>query len=337
MGEIIVIAEAGVNHNGSIVIAKKLVDAASSAGADYVKFQTFVPDLVVSEASQKANYQKLSNSQETQHEMLTKLTLDESDYLDLIAYCKYKKIGFLSTAFDEISALNLKKWGMNIYKIPSGEITNKPLIEFISALARKVILSTGMSTLDDIENAIELIRNNSKNIPIIILHCTSEYPAPFNEVNLNSMLTIKEKFNLPVGYSDHTIGIEIPIASAALGAKVIEKHFTLDKNMSGPDHKASIDPTELKMMVSSIRNIEKALGSEKKKEITSSEKKNMCAVRRSIHLKKSIKKGSVITKNDLIMLRPGDGITPMDVDLVIGTRTTEDLIKNRKLKYEDYE
>lgn len=335
MSKIIIIAEAGVNHNGSIIIAKKLVDAASSAGADYVKFQTFVPDLIVSEAAQKADYQKASSIIETQHQMLTKLTLNEYEYLELITYCKEKKIGFLSTAFDEVSALNLKKWGMDIYKIPSGEITNKPLIEFISSIASEIILSTGMSTLDDIENAIEIIKNNSNQIPITILHCTSEYPAPFDEVNLNSMLTIRQKFNLPVGYSDHTIGIEIPIASAAMGAKVIEKHFTLDKKMSGPDHKASIDPTELKMMVSSIRNIEKALGS-KEKEITNSERKNITVVRRSIHISKLVRKGSIITKNDLIMLRPGDGISPMDINIVIGTKAAKDLIKNNKLEHGDF-
>lgn len=336
MSKVIIIAEAGVNHNGSIIIAKKLVDVASSAGADYVKFQTFVPDLIVSETAQKADYQKTSSIVETQHDMLTKLTLNESEYLDLINHCKIKKIGFLSTAFDEVSALNLKKWGMNIYKIPSGEITNKPLIEFISSIASEIILSTGMSTLNEIENAIELIKNNSNQIPITILHCTSEYPAPFNEVNLNSMLTIKQKFNLPVGYSDHTTGIEIPIASAAMGAKVIEKHFTIDKKMSGPDHKASIDPTELKMMVSCIRNIEKALG-KKEKKITNSEKKNIMVVRRSIHTRKLIRKGSIITKDDLIMLRPGDGISPMKIDLVIGSKANKDLIKNNKLKHEDFE
>ncbi len=335
MGEIIIIAEAGVNHNGSIIIAKKLVDAASSAGADYVKFQTFVPDLIVSEAAQKAEYQKTSDI-ETQHQMLTKLTLNESEYLELIEYCKVKKIGFLSTAFDEVSALNLKKWGMNIYKIPSGEITNKPLIEFISKIASQIILSTGMSTLDDIEKAIEIIKNNSNQVPITILHCTSEYPAPFNEVNLKSMLTIKQKFKLPVGYSDHTIGIEIPIASAAMGASVIEKHFTIDKKMSGPDHKASINPSELKMMVSCIRNIEKALGS-KEKEITNSEKKNITVVRRSIHISKLVRKGSIIKKSDLIMLRPGDGISPMDINLVIGSKATRDLIKNNKLEHGDFE
>ena len=298
-GEVImsvfVIAEAGVNHNGSLELAKQLVDAAKDAGADCVKFQTFVSKNIVSKNAYKAEYQKMRTSaDESQFDMLKKLELSFDEFAELNEYCKCKNIIFLSTAVDFDSINFLNSLDMAIWKIPSGDITNLPLLIKIAKLNKPVILSTGMSTMDDIRDAINILRENGAG-EISVLHCTTEYPAPFSDVNLKAMCTIKEKFGVEVGYSDHTKGIEVPVAAVALGAKIIEKHFTLDRNMEGPDHMASLEPDELKAMIDSIRHIELALG-DGIKQPTESEKKNMAVVRKSIIASKDIRKGELLRK-----------------------------------------
>ncbi|MDI6452392.1 N-acetylneuraminate synthase [Peloplasma aerotolerans] len=314
---VFIIAEAGVNHNGSIELAKKLVDAAKAAGADCVKFQTYISENIVSKNALKAEYQKTNLFfDETQHDMLKKLELPYKDFLELKNYCKIKQIEFMSTAFDLDSIDFLQSIGMNRWKIPSGDITNLPYLIKIAEIGKPVIISTGMSTMNDIENAVKVLKDNgTKNL--IVLHCTTEYPTPFEDVNLIAMLTIKDVFEVEVGYSDHTKGIEVPIAAVALGAKVIEKHFTLDRNMEGPDHKASLEPNELKSMIEAIRNIELSLGDGKKLP-AESEKKNMSVARKSIIAKKSIKKGEFFNEQNLTVKRPGDGISPMKWFEVIG-------------------
>lgn len=310
MMSVYVIAEAGVNHNGSLVLAKQMVDKAKEAGVDCIKFQTFISKNIVSKSADKAEYQKQqTNSSESQLEMLQKLELSFDDFRELKEYCRIKKIEFLSTAFDFDSIDFLKSLDMNIWKIPSGEITNLPYLIKIGNLNKQVILSTGMSTMEDIKAAITALRKNGSG-EITVLHCTTEYPTPYEDVNLNAMNTIKKEFNVSVGYSDHTRGIEIPIAAVAMGAKVIEKHFTLDRNMEGPDHKASLEPDELKAMVSAIRNVESAIGSGDKIP-AKSEKKNMAIARKSIIASCSIKKGEVFTEKNITVKRPGTGISPM--------------------------
>ena len=318
-----IIAEAGVNHNGSLELAKNLVDKAKEAGADCVKFQTFIANKIVSKNAAKADYQKKqTESAESQHEMLKKLELSFDDFIELNNYCKETGIEFLSTAFDFESIDFLNQLGMQVWKIPSGEITNLPYLIKIAKLNKKVILSTGMSTMREIEDAVNILKDHGAS-ELIILHCTTEYPTPYEDVNLNAMLAIKERFGYEVGYSDHTMGIEVPIAAVALGAKVIEKHFTLDRTMDGPDHKASLEPSELKTMVDAIRNIELSMGTGIK-EPADSEKKNIAIARKSIVANKSIKKGEILTEQNLTVKRPGDGISPMKWFEIIGTKAIRD-------------
>lgn len=318
--KVLIIAEAGVNHNGSLEIAKRLIDEASFAGVDIIKFQTFKAEKLVSKAAKQAEYQKknIGKGEETQYAMLKKLELSNEQHEELIAYCKSKNIRFFSTAFDMDSIDYLHSLNLGLWKIPSGEITNYPYLKKIASYKEPVILSTGMCELTDIENAINVLVGNgvSKDI-ITVLHCNTEYPTPMKDVNLKAMLEIKEKFGVKIGYSDHTEGIEIPIAAVALGATVIEKHFTLDKNMEGPDHKASLEPSELKAMVKSIRNIEQALGTGHKT-ISESERKNIEIARKSIVAAKDIKEGDIFTEDNITVKRPGNGISPMEWENVIG-------------------
>lgn len=326
MKKVYIIAEAGVNHNGDIDIAKKLIDAAAAAGADAVKFQTFKAELVISKNAKKAEYQaqNTGNESETQLEMVKKLELDEKAHDELIAYAKAKNIEFLSTPFDLPSVDLLVRKGLKTIKIPSGEITNLPYLEKIGALGLKVILSTGMASLGEIEKALNvLIKSGTKKADITVLHANTQYPTPLPDVNLKAMKTIKKAFKVKVGYSDHTRGIEVPIAAAALGASVIEKHFTLDRNMSGPDHKASLEPDELVAMVSAIRNIEVALGSGIKSP-SESESKNIEVARKSVVAKVAIKKGEIFSEQNLAIKRPGSGISPMRWYEVLGRVASRD-------------
>lgn len=322
----IIIAEAGVNHNGSIELAFKLIDAAADSGADYVKFQTFKTELNISQGARKASYQ-IENTKridENQFDMVKKLELSFNDFVILKEYCTLKKIAFLSTGFDFPSIDFLSDIGQNFFKIPSGEITNKPYLEYVAKKGKPIFLSTGMATLGEIEDAISvMIEFGIMRDDITVLHCNTEYPTPICDVNLNAMLTIREAFKVRIGYSDHTDGIEVPIAAVALGAKVIEKHFTLDKSMDGPDHKASLEPIELKAMVQAIRNIEKALGNGVKLP-SDSERKNIEIARKSIVAAKIIKKGDVITELNITTKRPGNGISPMDWDKIIGRQASRD-------------
>ncbi|OGU78035.1 MAG: N-acetylneuraminate synthase [Stygiobacter sp. RIFOXYC12_FULL_38_8] len=315
-----IIAEAGVNHNGNIELAFKLIDAAKNAGADAVKFQTFKANTLVSKKAEKADYQKQTTSlDESQYEMIKKLELSLKDHHNLIAYCKQKGIQFLSSPFDLESIDLLNELGLDVFKIPSGEIVNLPYLRKLGKLNKNVILSTGMSDLGEIEDAIDvLFENGTDKEKITILQCNTEYPTPYKDVNLKAMLTIKNAFDVKVGYSDHTKGIEVPIAAVVLGAEVIEKHFTLDRNMEGPDHKASLEPDELKLMVQSIRNIEKALGSGIKKP-SPSELKNKPIARKSLIAIKEIKKGEFFSEENIGIKRPGNGISPMRWDEVVGS------------------
>ncbi|MEY8414984.1 N-acetylneuraminate synthase [Tissierella praeacuta] len=323
MKKVFIIAEAGVNHNGSIELAKELIDKASESGADAVKFQSFKAERLVTKSAQKAEYQEeTTGKEENQFEMIKRLELDYEKHEELIGYCKSKDIMFLSSPFDLESIDLLNNLGLEIFKIPSGEITNLPYLRKIGLLKKKVILSTGMSTLGDIEKALEILRKGG-TMDVTVLHCNTEYPTPMKDVNLNAMNTIKEAFKVEVGYSDHTLGIEVPIAAVALGATVIEKHFTLDKNMEGPDHRASLEPNELKELVKCIRNIEMALGDGLKK-LTESEAKNITIVRKSIVAGRNIKKGEAFTIENLEIKRPGNGISPMKLDEVIGKLAIRD-------------
>ncbi len=325
MSKVFIIAEAGVNHNGSVEIAKRMIDVAVNAGADAVKFQTFKTEKHVSKFALKAEYQKEStNPDETQLEMIKKLELSFDDYKDLKRYCEEKGIIFLSSPYDLESIDFLNEIGLEIFKIPSGEITNLPYLRKIGSLKKKVIMSTGMSDLKEIEDALNiLVDTGTRKENITVLQCNTEYPTPFEDVNLLAMLTIKNAFNVNVGYSDHTLGIEVPIAAVALGATVIEKHFTLDRNMEGPDHRASIEPEELKAMIKAIRNIEKALGNGIKKP-SPSERKNMSVARKSIVAVKDIKKGEIFTEENITVKRPCMGISPMKWDNVIGKKAIRD-------------
>jgi len=316
---VLIIAEAGVNHNGSIQLAKKLIDKAVFSGADAVKFQTFKAKNVLSKNAPKADYQKqTTNLRESQFDMIKRLELDERAHQELIAYCKKANIMFLSTPFDLDSVDLLNELGLQIFKIPSGEITNLPYLRRIGSLCKEVILSTGMSDLKEIGEAIKILTNaGTLKENITVLHANTMYPTPMEDVNLRAILTIQNKFDVAVGYSDHTLGIEVDIAAVAMGATVIEKHFTIDKTMDGPDHKSSIDPEELKAMVSSIRNIEKALGSSIKKP-SKSEKPNISMARKSIVARKSIKKGELFTEKNITIKRPEIGISPMKWDTILG-------------------
>lgn len=326
MNHVTVIAEAGVNHNGSIELAKQLVDKAVEAGVDFIKFQTFKAANLVTKKARQAEYQKnnIGGGDDSQYQMLKKLELTQEEHFELIEYCNQKGVRFFSTAFDFDSIEFLDSLHLGLWKIPSGEITNYPYIKKIAQKQGDVILSTGMSTSEDIQNAVDvLLRWGKTKDQITILHCNTEYPTPFEDVNLRAMLSIKENFGTQVGYSDHTRGIEVPIAAVALGATVIEKHFTLDRNMSGPDHKASLEPDELKAMVSAIRNIEKALGSSEKK-VTDSERKNIAVARKSIVAARNISKGEILTEENLTVKRPGTGISPMRWEEVLGTTAVRD-------------
>ena len=325
MDKVFIIAEAGVNHNGSIALAKKLIDVASEAGADAVKFQTFKAEKLVSKNAPKAAYQKkTTDPAESQFEMIKKLELDVNAHKELMTYCKQKGIMFLSTPFDHDSIELLNNLGLEIFKIPSGEITNLPYLRHIGSLKKRVIMSTGMADIGEIEDALDvLITAGTPKENITILHANTMYPTPMEDVNLRAIQTIACTFGCDVGYSDHTLGIEVPIAAVAMGAKVIEKHFTLDKTMEGPDHKASLEPDELKAMVQAIRNIEKALGSGIKKP-SPSERPNIEVARKSIVAARPIKKGELFTEENLTIKRPGNGISPMRWDEIIGTEAQKD-------------
>jgi len=331
---VFIIAEAGVNHNGSIELAENLVDVAVDAGADAVKFQAFKAKTLITRNAAKAEYQKKTTRlDESQFEMLKKLEFDLEKFRDLMAYCKQKDIMFISSSFDLESIDLLNSIGMEIFKIPSGEITNLPYLRKIGALKKGIILSTGMADLGEIEDALNvLMKAGTAREDITILHCNTEYPTPFEDVNLWAMLTIKAAFpGIRVGYSDHTLGIEIPVAAVALGASVIEKHFTLDKNMEGPDHKASLEPHELKEMVKAIRNIEKALGNGIKKP-SPSEMKNKPIARKSIVAACPIQKGELFTERNITVKRPGTGISPMRWDDIIGRRASRSYGKDDLLE-----
>jgi len=318
-----IIAEIGVNHNGDIVLAKKLIDEAKKSGANCVKFQTFKADSLVTKTAKKAQYQNLNyDSDESQYMMLKRLELTPDMHKEIILYCEEKNIEFLSSGFDIESIDFLSKLGQKIFKIPSGEITNFPYLRHLGTISKSIILSTGMSNLNEIKDAIQILESGGlERKHITVLHCTSEYPAPLNEVNLSAMNEIKNKLHVSVGYSDHTAGIEVSLAAVALGAEVIEKHFTINQALPGPDHKASLEPKELKLMVKLIRNIEVALG-EPIKQASKSEIKNMAIVRKSIVAKNKIEIGEIFTKNNLTTKRPGTGISPMKWDFVIGQKAS---------------
>ncbi len=335
--KVFIIAEAGVNHNGDINLAKKLIDVAIEANVDAIKFQTFIAKNVISQQAQKAEYQKETTGlNESQLEMVQKLELSFDDFIELKRYCEQKGIMFLSTPFDMDSVEFLKTLNMGLWKIPSGEITNLPYLQKIGSYDEEVIVSTGMSTMEDINNALEiLIAAGTQKENISVLHCNTEYPTPFKEVNLNAMLHIKNNFDVVVGYSDHTLGIEVPIAAVALGAKIIEKHFTLDRNMAGPDHLASLESHELKQMVSSIRNIELSISGSGLKELTESEKRNILIVRKSLHFNSDLNVGHILTEKDFISMRPGIGISPMRITEFIGKKLKTS-VKEKTILTEDH-
>ena len=320
-----IIAEAGVNHNGDIRLAKALIDSAANAGANYVKFQSFNADSLVKPDTPKAQYQiQKDNSNETQYTMLKKLELTEAMHEELIAYSRIKKIEFMSTAFDIKNVKMLEKFGQNVFKIPSGDITNFPLLDYIGKLSKKVILSTGMSCITEVEKAIEILEKaGTPRENITVLHCTSAYPAPYVDVNLLAMKEMADKLDVKVGYSDHTLGIQVAIAAVALGATVIEKHFTINKDLPGPDHKASLDPNELTQLVKSVGIVEESLGLKIKKP-TISELENIKLIRKSIVAKQRILKGEIFSEENLTTKRPGNGISPMNWDTLIGTISVRD-------------
>jgi N-acetylneuraminate synthase len=324
--KIIIIAEAGVNHNGDMAKAKALIDKGAEAGVDYVKFQTFKAGNLVTKQAKRAAYQdRNTQDNDTQYEMLKKLELSQAVHQELIDYCAQKGVQFLSTGFDIESLEFLARLGITIAKVPSGEITNLPYLRKVAALFPEVILSTGMATIIEIKDAVKVLTDNGVNKDkITVLHCNTEYPTPMEDVNLRAMLHIQQEVGVAIGYSDHTLGIEVPIAAVALGATIIEKHFTLDKTLPGPDHKASLEPDELKAMVSAIRNIEKAVGGSGLKEVSISEAKNKPIARKSIVASKSIKKGDFFTEENITVKRPGIGISPMQWDGVIGKTAKKD-------------
>ncbi len=331
--KIFIIAEAGVNHNGSIETAKELIKVAAEAGADAVKFQTFKAENLVTKTAKKAEYQlKNQSGNDSQYEMLKKLEIDVAAHEELMAYCQQYKILFLSTPFDLESITLLDSLGLGIFKVPSGEITNLPYLRKIGALGKDVILSTGMSGLSEIEDALQvLISAGTAKQKITVLHANTEYPTPMRDVNLRAMKTIADEFDVDVGYSDHTLGIEVDIAAVAMGAKVIEKHFTLDQNMVGPDHKSSLEPDELKAMVKGIRNIEQALGSHIKAP-SESEFKNIQSVRKSIVAKITISQGELLTENNLTVKRPAGGVSPMLWDMAIGQHAQRDYQEDEQIE-----
>lgn len=337
MKKVIIIAEAGVNHNGDLNLAKRLIDAAVDAGVDYVKFQTFKAENIVNKSAEKAGYQVQNSNDDDnfQFKMLKELELAPEIHEELISYCKSKSIKFLSTPFDLDSIVLLKSLGITIGKIPSGEVTNLPYLKAMARTFREIILSTGMSEMDEIAAAIEVLHKSGMKMEnLTVLHCNTEYPTPMSDVNLLAMRSIRDKFNVKIGYSDHTLGIEVPIAAVALGATVIEKHFTLDRTMKGPDHRASLEPDELKKMVNSIRNIELALGHSTKSP-SNSESKNINNVRKSIVAKTDIQQGQLFTENNLTVKRPGNGINPMQWDEVLGKTAWRNFKSDELIDFND--
>ena len=337
---VFIIAEAGVNHNGSLETAKKLIDAAADAGADAVKFQTFKAGRLVTGTAAKARYQiENTGTNESQLEMLKRLELSLDMHTELMSYCKEKNIMFMSTPFDEESADMLDELGMSIFKIPSGEITNKPLVQHIAAKNKSIILSTGMSYLGEIEKAIgwiyEVWGKLGSRPQLTLLHCVSNYPAVVEDVNLSAMRTMSVAFGLPAGYSDHTMGVEVPVAAVAMGAQIMEKHFTLNRNMEGPDHKASLEPDELQTMVNMIRNVEKAIGSGMKKP-SQREEETRVLIRRSLVVARDIRKGEIIDRQSIVIKRPGHGIAPEFMEQVINRAAKKDLIKDSILTWDDF-
>ncbi|MCT4566305.1 MAG: N-acetylneuraminate synthase [Maledivibacter sp.] len=331
MTEVFIIAEAGVNHNGDINIAKQLIDAAKEAGADAIKFQTFKAENIVSKYAEKAEYQKkTTDNKESQLDMIRNLEISFKDFEILKNYCDEKNILFMSTPFDIESIKFLHEIGLEVFKIPSGEITNLLYLREIGKLKKKVIMSSGMSNLGEIEAALNILIENG-TIDVTVLHCNTQYPTPMIDVNLNAMLTIKDAFKVNIGYSDHTLGFEVPIAAVALGAKVIEKHFTLDKNMKGPDHESSLEPDELKAMIKSIRNIERALGNGIKR-LSESEMNNINIVRKSIVASRNINRGEILTEENITTKRPGNGISPMRWDEILGKKVLRDFNKDELIE-----
>jgi len=337
MQKVIIIAEAGVNHNGDINLACKLIDAAADAGADYIKFQTFVTELIVDKSAQKAEYQKSkTDGDDSQYEMIKKLELSFDDFHKLNSYCKKRGIKFLTSVADLLSLSKIDEYNLDYIKVASGELTNSLFLSKVSLKNKPIILSTGMADLGEIENALNIL--NKGGIPlseITVLHCNTEYPTPHEDVNLKAMNTIGDAFKVKVGYSDHTLGIEIPLAAVAMGAEIIEKHFTLDKNLPGPDHSASLEPDELKAMVTAIRNIEKALSGSGRKEPSKSESKNIIIVRKSLFASKTIKKGEIISEDNIIIKRPGDGIAASEAIRIFGKKASRDIEIGNKLTYQD--
>ena len=329
MSRVVVIAEVGINHNGSIETAEKLIEKAAEADADFVKFQTFKADKLVTKTATKAEYQIHNTiSNETQFEMIEKLELTKSMHLKLVDRCKDAGIAFASTAFDTDSIDHLIDIGVEFLKIPSGEITNLPYLRYVGTKGLPVILSTGMSTMEEVRTALDTLESSgTKRDAVIALQCNTEYPTPFQDANLRAMISIKNELRIDIGYSDHTMGIEVPIAAVAMGATVIEKHFTLDRTMQGPDHAASLEPNQFKEMVRCIRNIEKALGNGIKKP-SASEKKNRIIARRSIVAQKQIYKGEILGPENLAVKRPGTGISPMEWDSVMGTKSHRDYLED---------
>lgn len=331
----IIIAEAGVNHNGSIEMAKQLVLKAKEAGVDYIKFQTFKASKLVTKAAKQAEYQQKNIGKEgdSQYQMLKKLELSPEEHQILINYCNELGIKFFSTAFDFDSMDYLHSLNLGLWKIPSGEVTNYPFLKRIAQYNEKTILSTGMCDMDDVRAAVNaLYKNGLSKENLILLHCNTEYPTPFEDVNLKAMDALRKEFGVEVGYSDHTKGIEVPIAAVALGATVIEKHFTLDRNMEGPDHKASLEPDELKAMVSAIRNIEQAVGGDGTKHVSESERKNIAIARKSIVAAKDIKAGEIFTEQNLTVKRPGNGISPMRWEEIIGEKSKRDFSEDELIE-----
>lgn len=329
-----IIAEAGVNHNGSLDLSYELIDSVSQAGVDYIKFQTFKTELNISKWAEKAPYQIDSrNKSESQFEMVKKLEISYTDFRKIAKVCEKSGVRFCSTGFDNPSIDFLCGLGVDFLKIPSGEITNMPYLRHIASKQFQIIMSTGMATMKEVEKALLILESSGTNRDkVTLLHCNTEYPTPMEDVNLNAMLSLKKEFGLDIGYSDHTLGIEIPIAAVAIGATVIEKHFTLDRTMVGPDHAASLEPDELKEMVNSIRNIEKAMGDGVKKP-SKSDKKNIPIARKSIVALRSISKGEILTIENLTVKRPGTGISPMELDNVIGQKAYRDFAPDEQILF----
>jgi N,N'-diacetyllegionaminate synthase len=335
--KVIIIAEAGVNHNGDIEFAKKLIEKAADSGADFVKFQTFIAENVISSNAKKADYQiKNTGSNETQLQMVKKLELKFDDFIVLKKHAELNNIKFLSTPFDLESIIFLKDLGLNIFKIPSGEITNLPYLKLLGSFNLEIILSTGMASISEINSALNVLVNSGTELSKIkILHCNTEYPTKMTDVNLLAMNHIKEEFGVDVGYSDHTEGIEVSIAAVALGAKIIEKHFTLDKSMDGPDHIASLNPNELTQLVNSIRNVEMAISGSGLKEPSETEIRNIAIVRKSIHYKRDLVKGHILEFDDLVILRPGSGVSSMELGNVLGKELNVNVESNQLFNFND--